>query len=75
MSQVVIDVPDDLFLVLHEQPEEFVQTARLATAIYYLRENRLSLGQAARLAQSPYTPLQSIRQCPLGGFCHSQLKP
>jgi predicted HTH domain antitoxin len=50
MSQVVIEVPDDLFLVLREQPGEFAQAARLAVAIYYLREKRLSLGQAARLA-------------------------
>jgi predicted HTH domain antitoxin len=50
MSQVVIDVPDDLLLALREQPGEFAQAARLATAIYYLREKRLSLGQAARLA-------------------------
>jgi predicted HTH domain antitoxin len=50
MSQVVIDIPDDLFSTLRKQPEEVAQTVRLATAIYYLREKRLSLGQAARLA-------------------------
>jgi predicted HTH domain antitoxin len=50
MPQVVLEIPDDLLLTLREQPEEFVQAARLATAIYYLREKRLSLGQAARLA-------------------------
>ena len=50
MAQVVLDIPDDLFLILREQPGEFAQAARLAAAIYYLREKRLSLGQAARLA-------------------------
>jgi predicted HTH domain antitoxin len=50
MSYVIIDIPDDLLLALREQPGEFAQTARLAAAIYYLREKRLSLGQAARLA-------------------------
>ena len=50
MSHVLIDIPDDLLLALREQPGEVAQTARLATAIYYLREKRLSLGQAARLA-------------------------
>ena len=50
MSHVLLDIPDDLLLALREQPEEVAQTARLATAIYYLREKRLSLGQAARLA-------------------------
>jgi predicted HTH domain antitoxin len=50
MSQIVIDIPDDLLLALREQPGEFAQAARLAAALYYLREKRLSLGQAARLA-------------------------
>ena len=50
MPQVFLDIPDDLLLALREQPEEFAQVALLATAIYYLREQRLSLGQAARLA-------------------------
>jgi predicted HTH domain antitoxin len=50
MPQVVLDIPDDLLLTLCEQPEQFVKAARRATAIYYLREKRLSLGQAARLA-------------------------
>ena len=50
MPQVLLDIPDDLLLALREQPGEFAQTARLAAAIYYLSEKRLSLGQAARLA-------------------------
>ena len=50
MSHVLIHIPDDLLLALREQPGEVAQTARLATAIYYLSEKRLSLGQAARLA-------------------------
>ncbi len=50
MPQVSIDIPDDLLLALREQPEEFTQEVRLVAAIHYLREKRLSLGQAARLA-------------------------
>ena len=50
MSHVLLDIPDDLLLALREQPGEVAQTARLAAAIYYLREKRLSLGQAARFA-------------------------
>lgn len=50
MSQVVINVPDDLLVTLREQPEEFAQTVCLAAAMHYLDEKRLSLGQAARLA-------------------------
>jgi predicted HTH domain antitoxin len=50
MPQIVFDIPDDLLLALREQPGEFGLAARLAVAIYYLSEKRLSLGQAARLA-------------------------
>jgi predicted HTH domain antitoxin len=51
MPQVVLDIPDDLLLALHKRPEEFTQDVRLAAALYYLSEKRLSLGQAARLAE------------------------
>lgn len=50
MPHVSIDIPDDLLLALHEQPGEFAQEVRLVAAIHYLREKRLSLGQAAKLA-------------------------
>jgi predicted HTH domain antitoxin len=50
MSHIILDIPNDLLLALREQPAEVAQVVRLATAIYYLREKRLSLGQAARLA-------------------------
>ena len=50
MPHISLEVPDDLLLTLREQPGEFVQELRVITAIHYLREKRLSLGQAARLA-------------------------
>jgi len=50
MPQVLLDLPDDLLLALREQPEEVLHEVRLIAAIHYLKENRLSLGQAARLA-------------------------
>lgn len=50
MPHVSIDVPDDLLLALREQTGEFAEEVRLVAAIHYLREKRLSLGQAARLA-------------------------
>ena len=50
MSRVTIEVPDDLLIALRERPTEFAHEARLVTALHYLREKRLSLGQAARLA-------------------------
>ena len=50
MSTVTIEVPDDLLVALREQPNEFAHEARFVAALHYLREKRLSLGQAARLA-------------------------
>jgi predicted HTH domain antitoxin len=50
MSQVSLEVPDDLLLALREQPSEFAEEVRLVSAVHYLRQRRLSLGQAARLA-------------------------
>lgn len=50
MPHISIDVPDDLLLALREQSGEFAQEIRLVIAIHYLRNKRLSLGQAARLA-------------------------
>jgi predicted HTH domain antitoxin len=50
MPHVSIEIPDDLLLVLRERPGEVIQEIRLAAAVHYLHEKRLSLGQAARLA-------------------------
>ena len=50
MPQVLLDLPDDLLLALREQPEELLHEVCLIAAIHYLKEKRLSLGQAARLA-------------------------
>ncbi len=50
MPQVLLDLPDDLLLALREQPEKVLYEVRLIAAIHYLKEKRLSLGQAARLA-------------------------
>ncbi len=51
MPSISLDIPDDLLLALREQPWEFAQEVRLVAAIHYLREKRLSLGQAAKLAE------------------------
>jgi predicted HTH domain antitoxin len=50
MSQIAIEIADDVLLALREQPHELAQEMRLVTAIHYLQAKRLSLGQAARLA-------------------------
>jgi predicted HTH domain antitoxin len=50
MPHVSFEIPDDLLLTLREQITELSQEMRLVTAIHFLREKRLSLGQAARFA-------------------------
>ena len=50
MPHVSFKTPDDLLLTLREQPAELSQEMRLVTAIHFLREKRLSLGQAALFA-------------------------
>ncbi|MBI3800136.1 MAG: UPF0175 family protein [Deltaproteobacteria bacterium] len=50
MPNISIDMPNDLLVALREQPAELSQEMGLITAIHYLQERRLSLGQAARLA-------------------------
>jgi predicted HTH domain antitoxin len=50
MSHLSFEIPDDLLLTLREQPAELSHEMRLVTTIHFLREKRLSLGQAARFA-------------------------
>ena len=50
MSQISIDIADDLLLALREQPQEVANEMRVVTAIHYFQARRLSLGQSARLA-------------------------
>ena len=50
MPDVSFEIPDDLLLTLREQPIELSHEVRFIAALYYFREKRLSLGQAARFA-------------------------
>jgi predicted HTH domain antitoxin len=50
MPIISMEIPTDLLTVLREQPAELSREMRLITAIHFLREKRLSLGQAARFA-------------------------
>ena len=50
MSNVSLDIPEDLLVTLREQPAALSQEIRLVAAIHYFGEKRLSLGQAARFA-------------------------
>lgn len=53
MSQIVLEVPDEMLLALKVSAEEAGATLRLAAAIKLFELGRLSSGAAARLAGVP----------------------
>jgi predicted HTH domain antitoxin len=50
MATVAIDVPDDAFAILHRAPKELAQEMRLAAAMLWYTQGRISHGKAAEFA-------------------------
>jgi predicted HTH domain antitoxin len=50
MPAITIDVPPDDLAALKQSPEQFAVELRLAAALHWWSQGRLSLGRAARIA-------------------------
>ena len=50
MATVTIDLPDDAFAILHRSPRELTQEMRLAAAMLWYTQGRISHGKAAEFA-------------------------
>jgi predicted HTH domain antitoxin len=49
MATVTVEVPDDAFSALRRSPREFAQEMRLAAAIQWYHQGRISQGRAAEI--------------------------
>lgn len=53
MSQIVVDIPDEILLALKMSSQEAGETVRMAAAVKLYELGRLSSGAAAQLAGVP----------------------
>ncbi len=50
MSQITIELPEEIFSIRDVPPEEFVREMRLAAAIYWYQKSEISQEKAAQIA-------------------------
>ncbi len=48
--QAIINVSDSIIMALNENKDDFLMKMKLFTAVEYFKEEKLSLGKAAELA-------------------------
>ena len=50
MKTLTVEIPDDSFAVLRQSPEELARELRLAGAVHWYQQGRISQGRAAEFA-------------------------
>lgn len=50
MSEIIINLPEEVFSARRKPPEQFVQEMRLAAAMYWYSKGELSQEKAAQIA-------------------------
>lgn len=50
MTQLTLDMPEEAFANLHRSPTEFAQELRVAAAVKWYEQGRVSQGRAAEIA-------------------------
>ncbi len=50
MTQLTLEMPDDVLAALHQSPKEFAREMRIAAAVKWYELGRLSQGRAAEIA-------------------------
>jgi len=50
MTEVTLELPDDVFSALRRSPDEFVRELRLAAAVHWYQRGEISQEKAAQIA-------------------------